>query len=150
MELSISLKCVMSTVLVIIKRLISGFIDLFPLFGTNDNNYQDNASKKRCLLEYSFFFSDYGMYYYYCEDTGESTWSYPVGRGSKDKMHASQVTYGPAYQATEGTETLSAPIPAPSDNYGYGRSNIMMWQSDLGRYYFRQLVTIYCFCCNFL
>ena len=73
------------------------------------------------------------MYYYYCEDTGESTWSYPVDKGPEDKTHASRVTYGSAYHATTGTETPPAPLAAPSDNYGYGQSNMMVWQSDLGR-----------------
>ena len=79
-----------------------------------------------------FYFSEYGMYYYYCEATGESTWSYPAGKKTDDKTNDPVLTYGPAYQTTEDTGMPSAPNAAPLDNYGYGRTNMMMWRSEFG------------------
>ena len=72
------------------------------------------------------------MYYYYCEKTGESTWSYPiVATPSQTDVPLAPAAYGTTYPGAENTGTPSAPTAAPLDDYGYGRSNMMMWRSDL-------------------
>ena len=76
------------------------------------------------------------MYYYYNEQSGESTWSYPV-LDSKEKSAtctAQTVAFGPMPQpeASSLATTPVEPTAAPLENYGYGRSNLMMWRSDLG------------------
>ena len=69
------------------------------------------------------------MYYYYNETTLEATWSYPA----KDlSVLQAQPVYGPSVPTPESTKAAREPILAPLGNYGYGRTNMMMWRSDLG------------------
>ena len=75
------------------------------------------------------------MYYYYCEETGESTWSYPTAKPSQNAENVTDAAYGPAYVPTGSAEMPSAPAAAPLEDYGYGRSHMMMWRSDLGRHF---------------
>lgn len=82
------------------------------------------------------------MYYYYNEQSGESTWSYPVlkTKETPTTYTAQTVAYGPMPQPEAATPvevtdatTPVEPTAAPLENYGYGRSNLMMWRSDLGK-----------------
>lgn len=72
------------------------------------------------------------MYYYYCEKTGDSTWSYPSRQGITAAGPYATTSYGPMSQGPGNTTAPSAPASAPLDDYGYGRSNMMMWRADLG------------------
>ena len=82
-------------------------------------------------------YSEHGMYYYYHEQSGESTWSYPAPdtKETPTVYAAPTVAYGPMPQpeADAPSTTPVEPTAAPLENYGYGRSNLMRWRSDLGK-----------------
>ncbi len=79
------------------------------------------------------------MYYYYNDRTGQSTWTYP---DPDTTVIEAKPIMGPA-QKQPGSTTVVQPNTAQLENYGYGRADLMMWRSDLGRYisrYFQSLI----------
>eukprot|EP00112_Aurelia_sp_Birch-Aquarium-sp1_P012021 Seg2525.1 transcript_id=Seg2525.1/GoldUCD/mRNA.D3Y31 product="Formin-binding protein 4" protein_id=Seg2525.1/GoldUCD/D3Y31 len=99
--------------------------------------YEETAAPEGWSCHWS---SEHGMYYYYNEQSGESTWSYPVlkTKETPTTYTAQTVAYGPMPQPEAATPvevtdatTPVEPTAAPLENYGYGRSNLMMWRSDL-------------------
>lgn len=73
------------------------------------------------------------MYYYYHEKTGNSTWSYPsAAETGSGLLVPAPAAYGSINPGVGSSKSPAAPASAPLDDYGYGRSNMMMWRSDLG------------------
>ena len=75
--------------------------------------------------------SEYGMYYYYNEETGESTWSYPASTAQDTGVGNGKNALAYSAATSESPSAPTAPSAAPLENYGYGRTNMMMWRSDL-------------------
>ncbi|XP_065070748.1 formin-binding protein 4-like [Rhopilema esculentum] len=90
--------------------------------------YEETAAPDGWSCHWS---SEYGMYYYYNEETGESTWSYPASTAQDTGAGHGKNALAYSAATSESPPAPTAPSAAPLENYGYGRTNMMMWRSDL-------------------